>query len=355
MRQWVLSLPVSLRYRIAYDGALLTPILDAFIRAVCASLRRRARERYQARRPQCGAVTFVQRFGGAINLNVHFHTLAFDGVYAVDHEAGTIEFLRLPAPGTKEVSRVLADAAGRIAKCLNRRGLGDDADPEAADPLAQRDPLLARLYAASAQGRVSDGERAGQRTTRVGSPTELPPTDSSRGAVGGGMSLHAGVYVPATDRRRLERLCRYMARPALATERLERLADGRIAYRLRHPWRDGTTGLIFEPREFIARLATLIPPPRANQLRYHGILAPAAAWRDKVVPAPESEREDSPAVPRKHSPSWATLLKRVFAFDALRCPRCAGQMRVLAAITDERTIARFSIYLRGTRAPPADG
>jgi hypothetical protein len=166
------------------------------------------------------------------------------------------------------------------------------------------------------------------------------------------MSLHAGVYVPGTDRLRLERLCRYMARPALATERLERLADGRIAYRLRHPWRDGTTGVIFEPREFLARLASLVPPPRANQLRYHGILAPAASWRDKVVPDPESAPDDTTAVPRKHRPSWAMLLKRVFALDALRCPRCGGPMRVLAAITDMRTIARFSIYLRGTRAPP---
>ena len=99
----MLSLPISLRYRIAYDGALLTPILDAFIRAVFASLRRRARERHDVRLPQCGAITFVQRFGGAINLNVHFHTLAFDGIYAVDHETGTIEFLRLPAPDTEEV------------------------------------------------------------------------------------------------------------------------------------------------------------------------------------------------------------------------------------------------------------
>jgi hypothetical protein len=216
MRQWVLSLPVSLRYRIAYDGALLTPILDAFIRAVFASLRRRARERYGVRRPQCGAVTMVQRFGGALNLNVHFHTVAFDGVYAVDQAKGTVEFLPLPAPSAEQVSHVLADAAGRIVRCLERRGLGNDADPEAADPLAQRDPLLARLYAASAQGRVPDGERAGQRTTRTGTPTDVPPTDTSRCAVAGGMSLHAGVYVPAAKRDRLERLCRYMARPALA-------------------------------------------------------------------------------------------------------------------------------------------
>jgi hypothetical protein len=166
------------------------------------------------------------------------------------------------------------------------------------------------------------------------------------------MSLHAGVYVPAAKRDRLERLCRYMARPALASDRLERLPDGRIAYRLRHPWRDGTTGIIFEPREFIARLVSLIPPPRANQLRYHGILAPAAAWRDKVVPTHEPETKSLSPVPRKHRVSWAMLLRRVFAVDALHCPRCGGRMRVLAAITDATTIARFSIHLRATRAPP---
>ena len=99
------------------------------------------------------------------------------------------------------------------------------------------------------------------------------------------MSLHADVAVPGRDRQRLERLCRYVARPPLALERLEELKDGRLAYRLKTSWRDGTTHVVMERTELLERLAPLVPPPRAHQVRYHGVLAPCASGRDRVVPA----------------------------------------------------------------------
>jgi hypothetical protein len=339
-RQWVLSLPYSLRYRLAYDRKLLSVVLDAFIKSVFASHRRRAKEHYAVKtRPQPGGVTFVQRFGGSINLNVHFHTLVLDGVYAVDAGAGNIEFLPLPAPSSDEVLTVLMDTAGRIARRLERRGLGNDAAPEESDRLARDNPLLAQLYGASVQGRVPNGPRAGQRTTRFGRAPEaqmrtLPAPSSSRSAVAAGMSLHAGVFVPGSDRKRLERICRYTARPAIATERLKQLGDGRLAYRLRTPWRDGTTHIVFEPRELMARLAALVPPPRAHQVRYHGILAPAANWRDKIIPkVDDTEQMATSPVPAKCRTRWAQLLQKTFAVDALACPRCDGRMRPIAIIT----------------------
>ena len=62
-------------------------MLGVFVRTVYASLRRRARRQWGVARGQCGAVTFVQRFGDALNLNVHFHTLALDGVYTYAPDA----------------------------------------------------------------------------------------------------------------------------------------------------------------------------------------------------------------------------------------------------------------------------
>src|SRR5207244_1307815 len=82
----------------------------------------------------------------------------------------------------------------------------------------------------------------------------------------------------------LERLCKYASRPPIAAERLTRLDDGRLSYRLKTPWRNGTTHVIFEPLELMKKLAVLIPAPRLNLTRFHGVLAPAAKWRASIVP-----------------------------------------------------------------------
>jgi len=101
-----------------------------------------------------------------------------------------------------------------------------------------------------------------------------------------GFSLPAGPPVPGHDRERLERLCRYAARPAIATDRLHELPDGRLACDLRHPWSDGTTRVVLEPLTFLEKRTALIPPLRTHQVTYHGVLAPAAALRPASCPAP---------------------------------------------------------------------
>jgi hypothetical protein len=136
VRQWVLSLPFQLRYRLAYDAPFTSQVLNGFLRVLFASLRRRARKQWGIHRGQCGAVTFVQRFGSALNLNLHFHTLAFDGVYAVP-DGGTPRFHPLPPPDDAEVARVVVATARRLARVLESRGLGPDSDPVDADPLAR--------------------------------------------------------------------------------------------------------------------------------------------------------------------------------------------------------------------------
>ena len=93
-----------------------------------------------------------------------------------------------------------------------------------------------------------------------------------------GFSVHANVAIEVRDKLRLERLIRYAARPAVSTERLSELPDGRLLYRLKRPWRDGTSSVIFERQDFMAKLAVLVPAPRAHLTRYHGVFGPAAAW-----------------------------------------------------------------------------
>ena len=70
-----------------------------------------------------------------------------------------------------------------------------------------------------------------------------------------GFSLHAAVRVEAHERKRLEQLCRYITRPALADERLQLNDAAQVELKLKTPWRDGTTHLVMSPLEFIQRLA----------------------------------------------------------------------------------------------------
>jgi len=299
IRQWVLTLPYRLRSRCAYDAALTSTVLRAFIRALFAELRRRARAQWDLRPEQCGAVTFIQRFGSALNLNLHFHTLALDGVYTYAPAQGAApRFLPLPPPGAAQVARVLAGTARRIQRRLEAGGEED------ADAFARDEPLVALLAAASLRSRIATGAHRGEPWRRLGDRVEPhegessdgDPEASARVPQHGGMSLHAGVAVPARDRRRLERLCRYVARPPLSGERLEERSDGSLALRLKTPWRDGTTHILMERRELIERLVPLIPPPRAHQVRYHGTLAPCASQRDRIVPGEPPPRELRPPV-----------------------------------------------------------
>src|SRR5437870_791524 len=148
VRQWVLSLPFALRYRMTYDAALLSDMLNVFIRALFGHLRRRARQLFGLRSSQCGAVTFVQRFGDALNANPHFHCVALDGVYAAGKD-GRPEFHQLPAPENEEVLDLTTIVAERVQSLLKRRGLDGEADAQDADPLSAGDPGMASLLANS--------------------------------------------------------------------------------------------------------------------------------------------------------------------------------------------------------------
>jgi len=175
-----------------------------------------------------------------------------------------------------------------------------------------------------------------------------------------GFSLEAAVSLRASDRVGLERLCRYLTRPPLATERLSLQEDGRVRYRFRRPWRDGTTGIVLHPHELIERLAALVPRPRTHLLTYHGILAPAAGWRNAVVPAREQEGEGGESAARCVSRSaaraagmkrvrrprtlWAELLLRVYGHDVLQCP-CGGRRSVLTFLSDPAVIAKILAHL----------
>lgn len=146
----------------------------------------------------------------------------------------------------------------------------------------------------------------------------------------------------------------------MAQDRLRLRADGWLAVRLKRAWRDGTTHFVFEPLEFLGRLAALTPRPEINLLIYHGVLAPHARWRPHVVgygrPVPTGAASDpadagpvSRFTPRNWS--WAALMRRAFALDVLGCPRCGGRLRVIATVEDP-LVVRQILAAQRPAAPP---
>jgi hypothetical protein len=292
-------------------------------------------------------------------------------------QTGASAFRRLAPPGDSEVEHVTADVVKKIKRLLERRGMGPQADAEEADPLLWEQPLLAELYRASVQGRIGSGPGVGERLKGVKFEFEAERGGGEAGrccANLSGFSLHANVSIPGKARRELENLCRYVARPAVATERLSRFPDGRVLYRLRHRWRDGTSYVIFDPLDLVGKLAALVPPPRFNLVRYHGVLAPSARWRSSIVPVESKEwdgskdcargcsgekgKKDGQGVrngPGKVHPrnySWAELMKRVFGFDVLECDSCGGRMRILCAVNPPEAIRKILDCLGLPSRPP---
>jgi len=144
-----------------------------------------------------------------------------------------------------------------------------------------------------------------------------------------GFSLHAATVIPFWDRKRLFNLCCYISRPPLSKHSLEELPNGDLKFKLKTPWSDGTTHLVFTPVELIEKLAALVPPPRFNQLRYHGILAPNAKYRSKVVPIKKKNDEETTVngkskKKRKNRSQikFAELMKKTLNIDIEVCPKC---------------------------------
>jgi len=187
VRQWVLSLPYAVRYRVAFDGALLGKVLGIFIRAAFASLRRRANE-CGISRGQCGAVTFVQRFGSGLRLNPHFHSLIFDGVYAAG--AGELpRFYPLRAPVKRDVVGV-AERWPQVMALMESETGADVGEDEV--------PPMAALSSASIAGRISSGPNAGQRPGMLGQFNEEASAEDEGFQIDGrccakvsGFSVHA--------------------------------------------------------------------------------------------------------------------------------------------------------------------
>ena len=292
VRQWVLSFPIPLRILFAAHPELLTPLLRIVHRVITGFLLKQAGLKRAA--ADTGAVTLIQRFGSAANLNIHLHCLVLDGVYRRTEDEPIFE--QAHAPSGEELQGLLDKFIARVMKMLTRsghlveeQGMTYLAHTDAADPLAS-------LQAASCTYRIALGPRAGQKVLSLHAVAGREGTNTAAlCAEAHGFSLHAAVRTAAHQRKELERLCRYITRPALANERLSRDAKGQVVLRLKSPYRDGTTHIVMQPQEFMQRLGALVPRPRLHLIRFHGALAPHAILRAAIIPQP-AQKDSAPRI-----------------------------------------------------------
>jgi hypothetical protein len=363
VRQWVLTLPFALRMRVAFDHDLAATVRNLFVATVrqayrdgrCAELGTTA----------TGSVTVTQRFGSALNLNPHFHSLLLDGVYHRPSSAGPLVFAPHSEPTDAMVEAVLTVFVTRLDALWRHRGYDEAAPEESPEPAPSAMDQLT-LTALGLKGEPPARGRTEPPARRPWPSPRSPRRQRTRArkplcAELDGFTLHAATAVSAGQRGELEVLCRYVLRPAVVQDRVLWRDDERVEWTLSRPWSDGTTSLVFQPLDFMARLALLIPKPYLHEIAYHGVLAPAARWRAEVVAgAPKAGGVRRPRRPCEdgHEPTaaldqgvrprrldWARLLWRSFTTDVLTCTTCGGRRKVLALVQDPSSIQAILTHL----------
>jgi len=264
MRQWVLSVPFPLRFLFASNPKAMTGALGIIYRAIATHLIHKAG--FAKPMAQTGAVTLIQRFGSALNLNIHFHMLFLDGVYTSGSSGHPMRFRHIKASNRNELTRLTHTIALRVARYLERQGLLESdtgniyLTPDAMDA-SDEDPSN-QLLGSSITYRIAVGPQQGRKVFTLQTLPDCRPDNRfvDTGQVAG-FSLYAGVATKAHERDKLERLCRYIARPAVATKRLSMTRNGAVRYELKTPYSDGTTHVLFEPLDFMYRMYGM---PRAQ-------------------------------------------------------------------------------------------
>ena len=201
--------------------------------------------------------------------------------------------------------------------------------------------LEPRLDALREDARPPDALAASQAESVSALRSKPPDAGETRhlAAYHQGFSLHAGVHLHANDRQGVAHLCGYGARPPFTQERLSALPDGKLAYPMKRRLGDGREVLILEPRELLRRLATLVPPPRAHLVRYHGVFASfEMAQRDRACALAEHVPRTSPLFERRGGP-----IPPAASDQAAPAPRFAHSLERAAPARLPRGHSRLSL------------
>jgi hypothetical protein len=175
-----------------------------------------------------------------------------------------------------------------------------------------------------------------------------------------GFSVFAGPPVDAAALGALESQSRYITRPALAMDALEKLDDGALALETPPDPRTGATRVVLDPLEWIHRITAHIPDPGSHCQRFHG----AYSNRGRVLRAPARAENPDPGIPagerdnsdfsREARSTWARLIRKIFEADPLTCGACGSRMRIVSFITDSHVVDRILRHRQSERCRTED-
>lgn len=162
IRQWVLSVPFALRCLLSSEPQVLGRALGVVARAISSFLIKKTG--FTHKTAKTGAVTLIQRFGSALNLNVHFHMLFLDGVYEITDSADRYHFHAIETPTLKEMSALLHRISERLARVLEREGfLERDVGPDCLIMDGVDDDVINELQGSSITYGIAVGKQRGQK------------------------------------------------------------------------------------------------------------------------------------------------------------------------------------------------
>jgi hypothetical protein len=257
--------------------------------------------------------TLVQRFGSSLNLHIHLHVCALDGVFT--EHADALRFVPAAPPTRAELSAIVERVYARAVRWLEKKRYitrDDEANESNDTPQRAFEELLALT---ATQRGTMEKLRDDTGDKDDDDALDAPPAPRTQDAVKHmGFNLpsfedrearHAGERIEAHDDLGRERLFRYALRPPFALSRLRRLADGRIAYRVKKSSRGRARCRVMTPVECIARplcahSATTLP-------------ADALPWCARAArETPPAHRAEAPAerAERTARPARAARLRR---------------------------------------------
>jgi hypothetical protein len=294
IRQWVISFPLRIRHYLLEPGILqhvLEIVVDEIRKTVIAGSR-------DVPNPKIGAVSFLHNFGATLNVHPHFHLIFSDGIFFTEGDSFKLQFQEAILTEW-DIRTTQEHIQKRVLKFFERKGRFSNKEVE-----------------------------------------KMLTHDNS------GFSLDASVKINAWDRDGLERLIRYCARPCFVSENL-RMNGPWIIYRLSKPTHKGRRFVQLDPMEFLDRIAAFIPLPRRHRRHYHGVFAPNAPLRKKLIACVKGEYPNSISIhqtvekTKRASLDWAQLIKRIYEIDPLLCSKCGKKIKIIGFVTHQAEIHRI--------------